>query len=104
MISVQAAAVAVEYVESRGNPNVVSRDGCVGLMQVHPRWAKVPRAQLFDPETNRAEGRRLLKYWHGRAKGDWLLTLAAYRCGWGGLRGECGQRYARIVLARIKEK
>lgn len=101
-MQIQAVAAQVEYMESRGNPRVVSRDGCVGLMQINPRWSKYTAEQLKDPETNRAEGLRLLRYWHKQARGSWLLTLAAYRCGWGGLEGKCGQGYARIILRRIK--
>lgn len=98
MVTLTQVVVAVEHVESRGNPTVVSRDGCVGLMQINPRWSKYTAEQLKDPETNRSEGRRLLRYWHRQARGSWLLTLAAYRCGWGGLKGRCGTKYARIVL------
>lgn len=102
MLNIQAVAAQVEYVESRGNSTVVSRDGCVGLMQINPRWSKYTAEQLKDPETNRAEGRRLLRYWHRQARGSWLLTLAAYRCGWGGLKGQCGTRYAKLVLRRAR--
>jgi soluble lytic murein transglycosylase-like protein len=96
--------VAIEHVESRGNPNVVSKDGCVGLMQVHPKWSKYSKEQLKDPITNRAEGRRLFLYWHRKAHYNWAFSLAAYRCGWGGLEGKCGVRYARAVLALVKDK
>ena len=30
--------------------------------------------------------------------GDWGKALAAYNCGWGGLRGTCGKHYAARVL------
>ena len=93
---------AVEHVESRGDPTAVSRDGCVGLMQINPKWSKYTAEQLKDPEINRAEGKRLLRYWYRQARGSWLLTLAAYRCGWGGLKGRCGVKYARVVMARVK--
>lgn len=92
-----AIVAAVIHLESRGNPDVVSRDGCVGLMQVHPRWSHFTHAQLLDPETNKSEGRRLLKYWLRRAHGSWPRALAAYNCGWRGLEGKCGTGYARRV-------
>jgi hypothetical protein len=67
-------------------------------MQVCPKWAHVPRDNLLIPEVNRQEGIRLLRYWHGKSHGDWWATLAGYRCGWNGLRGKCGHKYARAVL------
>lgn len=100
MVDLPAIVRAVEYTESRGNPTVVSRDGCVGLMQINPKWSKYTAAQLKNPSVNRAEGIRLLRYWHRHSGGSWLLTLAAYRCGWGGLSGKCGKTYAQIVLRR----
>jgi len=94
---------AVTHAESRGTWSAVSRAGCVGVMQVCPRWAEVPRWALFLPAVNRLEGARLLAYWHRRAHGDWQLALAAYRCGNAGLRGRCGVVYARGVLARMRK-
>lgn len=93
---------AVEHVESRGRWDVVSPSGCVGIMQVQPRYALVPRWALFLPSVNRAEGARMLAYWHRRSGGDWARALAGYRCGNAGLRGECGDAYARRVLALAK--
>lgn len=93
---------AVQHIESRGNPAVVSASGCVGLLQVCPRWSQFSAAQLRDPDINRAEATRLLLGWHRRAHGDWSRALAAYRCGNRGLRGKCGQTYARRVLARAR--
>ena len=99
MITAEVVA-AVEHVESRGQ--WWARSGCHrGVMQVCTRWARVPPAMLWLPEVNRAEGLRLLRYWHRRSGGNLRLTLAAYRCGWAGLRGECGVAYARTVLARL---
>ena len=89
----------VEYVESGHKPFVVSRAGCVGLMQVCPRYSQVPRLLLFIPAINRAEGCKMLAYWHKRARGNWARALAGYRCGNAGLRGECGKAYARQVLS-----
>jgi len=89
---------AVEYVESRSDPLAVSSCGCVGLMQVCPRWAIVPQQELFDQDTNRMEGARILAYWHKRANGNWRKALAGYRCGNGGLKGKCGRKYAAHVL------
>lgn len=94
---------AIAHVESRGNPWAVSHSGCVGLLQVCPRWSPLPRWALFVPMINRAEAARQLAYWHGKAHGNWRRALASYRCGWRGLRGECGNAYARAVLARARK-
>lgn len=93
---------AVEWQESRGNPAAVSASGCIGLLQVCPRYSHYTAAQLRDPSINRMEGARMLRYWHNRARGNWTLALAAYRCGNRGLRGTCGQGYARLVLVRLR--
>ena len=98
--SLDTVAAAVEVVESRGAWWAKSKSGCIGMMQVCPKWSVYPRAWLYHPDLNRMEGRRLLTYWYGRA-GDWRRALAAYRCGNNGLRGTCGQDYARAVLLRI---
>lgn len=93
---------AVTHAESRGAWFAVSRAGCVGVMQVQPRYALAPRWALFLPPVNRAEGARMLAYWHRRSRGNWSRALAGYRCGNAGLRGECGAAYAQHVLALAK--
>jgi len=105
-LPIETVAEAVEQLESGGAWWAVSRSGCVGVMQICPRWADVPRNHLLIPEINRREGIRLLRYWHNKAHGDWWATLAGYRCGWSGLRGKCGHRYAGAVirLARKLQK
>lgn len=104
MITLDTVAAAVEVVESQGQWWVESRAGNRGVMQVHPKWANVTPAMLWIPEVNRAEGRRLLTYWHHQAHGRWAFALAAYNCGWGGLKGKCGKGYARRVLRITKEE
>ena len=92
---------AVEHAESRGVWSVKSPAGCVGLMQICPRWSPVrPRWLLWLPPVNRIEGARQLAHWHRRAHGDWSRAIAAYRCGNRGLRGKCGRVYARLVLGK----
>ena len=100
-MDIDTVAAAVEQVESGGNPRAVR--GCYrGLMQVCTRWAHVPADDLFVPEVNRREGKRLLAYWYRKSRHDWAFALAAYNCGWAGLRGECGMGYARKVLRRVR--
>ena len=103
MLPVEVVAIAVEQVESGGRWWVENR-GCVGVMQVNPRWSNHTRADLLDPEVNRQEGRRMLGYWLTRAHGEWHKALAGYNCGNAGLRGECGQRYARRVWRLVKQR
>ena len=94
---------AIEYHESRGSWTAVSKSGCVGVMQIMPKYSKVPRPLLFIGPINRLEGARHLRYWHRRANGDWRLAIAAYGCGNAGLRGECGQQYAQDIIAQTGE-
>jgi soluble lytic murein transglycosylase-like protein len=62
---------AMIYLESRGDPNVISPAGAVGLMQVMPSDTGVPRydkwfkdrpttAELLNPQTNLEWGVRVL--------------------------------------------
>ena len=100
---IDAIAAAVEQVESRGQ--WWAKSGCHrGVMQVCTRWAKVAPAMLWIPEVNRREGKRLLLYWYGKAGGDWSRAIAAYNCGWRGLKGNCGKTYARRVLAALERQ
>lgn len=101
MPAIEVVAVAVEQVESGGRW-WVENGGCVGVMQVNPRWSIYRRAALFDPNVNRQEGRRILDYWLKRSRGDLQKALAAYNCGNAGLRDKCGQGYAQRVLRLAK--
>jgi len=67
-------------------------------MQVCTRWAHCTPDELYDPATNRREGERLLRYWYRQGGNDWGKALAAYNCGWNGLKGKCGTAYANRVL------
>lgn len=99
-MTIDTVAAAVEQVESRGE--WYAERGCHrGVMQVCTRWAKVAPARLWLPEDNRREGKRLLAYWYRKGGHSWAFALAAYRCGWGGLRGQCGKKYASVVLAKV---
>lgn len=95
--------MAVEHVESRGEWSAVSPAGCIGLMQICPRWSAVPGPLLFVPQINRVAGAKALHYWLKRAGGRWPRALAAYNCGNRGLQGRCGRGYARTVLRHAQE-
>lgn len=99
-MNIDTVAAAVEQVESRGE--WWAQRGCHrGVMQVCTRWSKLDPARLWIPDDNRCEGRRLLAYWYRKGGHSWAFALAAYRCGWAGLRGQCGTGYARKVLALL---
>ena len=79
----------VEYVESSGNPNAISRIGASGLMGILPKTALnpgygVPRlepAYIFDPQKNREFGENYLKAMLNRYKGNPEHAIAAYNWG-----------------------
>lgn len=100
-MTIDTVAAAVEVVESGGQWYSVSKSGCVGVMQVCPQWSKLPRNWLLIPWINRREGTRILFYWYKKSKGKWTYALAAYNCGYGGLKGRCGMGYARKVLGGV---
>jgi len=79
----------VVRVESRFQPQVVSRRGAVGLMQIMPSTAVWIQRQLGergtpdldDPAVNLRLGTWYLRYLNRRFDGNWVLTLAAYNGG-----------------------
>lgn len=95
---------SIEYYESRGKPFAVSHAGCVGTMQVNPRFSQSPRWLLFSPSGSRHEGTRIFCRWYRRAGGDLRHALAGYNGGNKALRGEMPRalRYADRVISRAK--
>lgn len=97
---------AVVKVESGFNPQVVSEDGAIGLMQLMPRTAAAMGVQNpFDPRQNIFGGARYLRVLANKFNGDLVLTIAAYNAGEGAVvryRGvppyEETRRYVRRVL------
>lgn len=75
---------AVAYHESRYQPEVVSRCGAMGVMQLMPATAKAMGVtDAFDPEQNIMGGAKLLSQLYNQYDGDLKLTLAAYGAGSG---------------------
>lgn len=75
---------AVGYHESRFKPEVVSRCGAMGIMQLMPTTAKAMGvSDAFDPEQNIMGGAKLLGQLLNKYDGDLKLTLAAYGAGSG---------------------
>ncbi|MDH3656095.1 MAG: lytic transglycosylase domain-containing protein [Myxococcales bacterium] len=97
---------AVMRVESDFNPEVVSRAGAMGLMQLMPKTARsMGVSDPFNARQNILGGARYLRILANRFKGDLVLTVAAYNAGEGAVEKHNGippyketQRYVRRVL------
>ncbi len=75
---------AVIRVESDFDPNVVSVDGAMGLMQLMPGTARrMGVTNPFDPRQNILGGARFLRILANQWEGDLVLTLASYNAGAG---------------------
>lgn len=73
---------AVVHVESNFDPNVVSVDGAMGLMQLMPFTAeKMGVTNPFDPRQNILGGARFLRILANQWNGDLVRTLASYNAG-----------------------
>ena len=72
---------AVVEVESTFDPKAGSHKGAVGLMQLLPSTAGMPRKDLLEPETNLDAGSAYLAELIERFDGDLALALAAYNAG-----------------------
>ena len=98
---------AVLHVESDFDPNVVSVDGAMGLMQLMPFTAqKMGVVDPFDPRQNILGGARFLRILANQWNGDLVLTVASYNAGAGAVGRYKGvppfgetRRYVNRVLA-----
>jgi hypothetical protein len=73
---------AIIMVESRYNPNAISRRGAKGLMQLMPKTAQaLGVGDSFNPEHNINAGVRYFKKLLDQFDGDVKLALAAYNAG-----------------------
>ena len=78
----QALLHAVITVESGYDPQVVSRKGAVGLMQLMPQTARRYGVRnMYDPAQNIQGGARYLHDLMGKFNNDLPLVLAAYNAG-----------------------
>jgi hypothetical protein len=101
-----ALVAAVITVESKGDPNAISRSGAMGLMQLMPAVCEdYGVAEPFNPDSNIRGGVNLLANHLRRYKGDLKRVLAAYNAGprradngsWTRIRET--RRYVPTVLA-----
>ena len=97
---------AIVKVESNYHPEVVSRTGAVGLMQLMPGTARsMGVANPFDPRQNIFGGTRYLRILANLFHGDLVMTIAAYNAGEGAVMRYRGvppydetRRYVQRVL------
>ncbi len=91
--------------ESSFNPNAKSYVGCIGLMQVNPRFNK---GNLYDPETNIATGCKIYRECLDEFDGNHTKALMAYNQGISGAKrslrkGINSTTYSRKVLESYQE-
>lgn len=101
---------AVTHIESDFDPNVVSVDGAMGLMQLMPSTARrlgMEEHEYFDPRLNILFGARFLRILANHYRGDLRLTVAGYNAGPGAVDRYHDvppfretQRYVQRVLER----
>ncbi|MDR1920289.1 MAG: lytic transglycosylase domain-containing protein [Candidatus Adiutrix sp.] len=73
---------AVIQAESNFNPNAVSQNGAVGLMQLMPNTARsMGITDLTDPQDNITAGVKYLRQLLTQFNDDERLAIAAYNCG-----------------------
>ena len=101
---------AVEFVESRGNPNAVSPVGAMGAYQFMPGTASDLGIDPFDPVAARGGARKYLSYLYDQT-GSLEDALRAYNFGLGNLKKSGSKNlpretkdYVSRVLARLGQK
>lgn len=92
----RALMLGIMRQESAFNPQIGSRVGAQGLMQIMPATGKYiarltgqplpDRADLHDPSTNLALAQSYLKYLSGKLDGNQMLVVAAYNGGIGNVQ------------------
>ncbi len=63
---------ALAWRESRFEPDVVSRSGCMGTMQVNPTWSPYNSREIATHEGSVAAGVLAILYWKEREGDKWM--------------------------------
>ena len=63
---------ALAWRESRFDPGVVSRTGCMGPMQVNPTWSPYKKREIAGYEGGVAAGVLAILYWKEREGDQWM--------------------------------
>lgn len=99
---------AIAHVESRYNPDAVSRASARGIMQLMPGTARELGVDARDPAANIRGGTAYLRQLLNRFDGDVVRTIAAYNAGPGAVLRAGGvpryaetQAYVAAVLDRL---
>lgn len=97
--------LSVAAAESHFRADVVSRKGCIGIMQVKPSTARglgIDPAELTDPATNIDTGARYLKILLDRYDDKVELAISAYNAGPGRVKDRVPAiRETRQYVARV---
>ncbi|HZY43714.1 MAG TPA: lytic transglycosylase domain-containing protein [Anaerolineae bacterium] len=89
---------SIMFEESKGDPNIVSPAGAVGLMQVMPFPWRPSAEALKDPAINLTAGTRTLSEVIRQSQGRLHIALMAYNSGWRKLSVPVARSFARKVL------
>lgn len=99
--------LSVAAAESHFRADVVSRKGCIGIMQVKPSTARgfgIDPAELTDPATNIDAGARYLKILLDRYDDKVELAISAYNAGPSRVRDRVPAiRETREYIARVSK-
>jgi hypothetical protein len=89
---------SIMFEESKGDPNIVSPAGAIGLLQVMPFPWRPSAAALHDPAINLNSGTKTLSEIIRQAQGRLHIALMAYNSGWRQLNISLARSFARKVL------
>lgn len=89
---------SIIFEESKGDPNIVSPAGAVGLMQVMPYPWRPSAEALRNPAVNLLAGSKTLSEVIRQAQGRLHLALMAYNSSWPKLTVPVARSFARKVL------
>ena len=89
---------SIIFEESKGDPNIVSPAGAVGLLQVMPFPWRPSAESLKDPAVNLIAGTKTLSEIIRQAQGRLHIALMAYNSSWPRLNVPLARSFARKVL------